>query len=103
LAALLIVENHLRCRFAHFTLGAHLLDLRCMLFQGGCAHVINWPEKELPSPPGPDDFVFTGSLYSPAISSCHLDDRLVAARLKRKTPACSFVEALTAGYVRRSI
>jgi len=62
LAALLIVENHLRCSFAHFKPGAHLLDLCCLLFQGGCAHVINWPEKERSSSPGLDDFVFTGGL-----------------------------------------
>jgi hypothetical protein len=32
-AALLIVDDHLRCRFAHFKLVAHLLDLRCLLFE----------------------------------------------------------------------
>ncbi len=32
-AALLIVEGHLRRRFAHFELGAHLLDLRRLRFQ----------------------------------------------------------------------
>jgi hypothetical protein len=34
-AALLIVVDHLRCRFGHFNLGAHLLDLRLLLFQAG--------------------------------------------------------------------
>ena len=32
-AALLIVDDHLRCSFAHFKLVAHLLDLCCLLFQ----------------------------------------------------------------------
>src|SRR5437762_3260683 len=32
-AALLIVDDHLRCSFAHFKLVAHLLDLGCLLFQ----------------------------------------------------------------------
>src|SRR5438477_9622357 len=31
-AALLIIEDHLRHRFAPFNLRAHLLDLRCLLF-----------------------------------------------------------------------
>jgi hypothetical protein len=30
---LLIFLRHLRCRFAHFSLGAHLLDLRGLLFE----------------------------------------------------------------------
>ena len=32
-AALLIVDDHLRCSFAHFKLVVHLLDLCCLLFQ----------------------------------------------------------------------
>ena len=31
--ALLIVVDPLRCRFACFKLGAHLLDLRCLLLE----------------------------------------------------------------------
>jgi hypothetical protein len=31
---LLIVGDHSRCRFAHFKLIAHLLDLRCLSFEG---------------------------------------------------------------------
>jgi hypothetical protein len=32
-AALLIVADHLRRRFARFNLGAHFLDLRCLLVE----------------------------------------------------------------------
>src|SRR5437870_2800423 len=35
-AALLIVGHHLWHSFAHFKLGAHFLDLRCLLFQARC-------------------------------------------------------------------
>src|SRR5882757_10301131 len=33
LTGLSIICDHLRCRPAHFELDAHLLDLRCLLFQ----------------------------------------------------------------------
>ena len=34
-AALLIVDSHLRCSFAHFELCAHLPNLRCLHFNAG--------------------------------------------------------------------
>jgi hypothetical protein len=33
--ALVIIKNHSRCSFAQFKLVAHLLDLRCLLFERG--------------------------------------------------------------------
>ena len=42
---LLIVEDRLRCRFGHFNLGAHLLDLRCLLFQAR-SESLNFPSVE---------------------------------------------------------
>src|SRR5439155_8140534 len=40
-AALLIVVDHLRRGFGHFNLGAHLLDLRGLLFQA-CGDGLNF-------------------------------------------------------------
>ena len=38
---LLIVEDHLRCRFSYFELVADFLDLRCLLFQA-CREGLNF-------------------------------------------------------------
>src|SRR6266516_2003111 len=38
-AALLIVQDCFRCRFAHFNLGADPLDLRCLLFETSRDHL----------------------------------------------------------------